>query len=349
KTLRLRRGDGVIIETWPHTLDWARSFTIEARKLGIRPLVHYEDETAYWAAVEQGQAKEVGKVGAPEWAALGKTTGYVFFWGPEDRARYAELPNETREALTAFNTEWYRRAGAAKVRAVRIEVGRATRSSASSMGVALDAWKEELARGSAVEPATLARSASRLVPRLMTGRTLTISHANGTELTLRLLRRRPVVDDGIVDASDVKAHNAFSTIPAGVVSVAVDEKSADGRFVANKTSYLFSGPATGGKWNFGGGALTDFSYDTGGERFAEVYEKAPAGKERPAFVSVGLNPYLRAAPRLEDQELGAVTLAIGANADFGGRTKIGFGSWLSISGAHLSVDGKPLVADGIIL
>ena len=85
KNLQVKSGERVIVEAWTHTLPWAVAFAREARRLGAQVLVPYEDEAAYWQAVDAGEGKTLGKVPAHEWAALGKTNVYIHMWGPGDR------------------------------------------------------------------------------------------------------------------------------------------------------------------------------------------------------------------------------------------------------------------------
>lgn len=330
-------------------LPWARALVVEARRLGVRPMVLYEDEEAYWRCVETLPAGDIGKVGSAEWGALEAADGYVFLWGPEDRARLAGLPPETRAALQSYNEEWYRRAEKNRLRACRVELGRATAPMADRYGVDLSAWRSELVRASLVDPARFQADAKRLAPKLKGGKTLTVTHANGTSLQLKLAARAPVVDDAVVDEADVRGGSNVTTVPGASVLVAVDERAAEGRFVANRRSYLTAGPVEGGHWTFHEGKLTQFGYDAGEEHFSAPFEKAPAGKERPAFFSFGLNPELRFSPNLEDQERGVVTLGIGGNQSYGGKSRVPFQSWLVLHGAHVEIDGKPVAADGEIL
>jgi leucyl aminopeptidase (aminopeptidase T) len=176
-----------------------------------------------------------------------------------------------------------------------------------------------------------------------------VSHVNGTSVELQLARRRPVVDDGVVDREDVKLGNNMTTFPGGAVYVALDEDFAAGEVVSNRTSYPTKGSLDGGRWTFAENRLAQFEYRAGGERFQEIYDAAGKGKDRPGFLSIGLNPKLRGAPGLEDFERGTVLLGVGGNASFGGKTKLPFQSWLTVAGAHVEVDGRTIVADGEIL
>lgn len=132
--LRVKKGDRVIVEAWTHTLPWAVSFAREARRLGAHPIVPYEDEAAYWDAVEKDQNGVVGEVSDHEWAALGKTDVYIHFWGPGDRLRLSSLPAKQRGSLFQFNEQWYKNASKAGLRGARMELGRVYPSLARAYG-----------------------------------------------------------------------------------------------------------------------------------------------------------------------------------------------------------------------
>jgi len=349
KTLRLRRGENLIIETWTHTLPWANALVLEARRLGIRTTLFYEDEATYWRSVTECKPADLGKMPDPELGAIAKADGYVFLWGPEDRPRMRALPKEQMAALISYNPRWYEAAKRARIRGCRMELGQATVAAAQVFGISATAWQGTLVDASRVDMNALAREGARLAARLRKGKRVRVSHANGTELEVQLAGRKPVVDDGVVDAEDVRAGNNMTSFPGGAVYAALDEKLVSGRWIANRTSYTARGPLVGGRWTFHDDRLAEYEYEAGGERFTEEFEKAPTGKDRPGFLSVGLNPRLRAAPGLEDFERGTLCLGIGANASFGGKSKVPFQSWLALAGAHLEIDGKTVVADGEIL
>ncbi|MCI4351371.1 MAG: hypothetical protein L3K15_07650 [Thermoplasmata archaeon] len=348
-TLHLRRGENLIIEAWTHMLPWANTLVLEARRLGIRTTLLYEDDATYWRSIEGAKAADVGRMPDPELGAIGKADGYVFFWGPEDRPKLRALPKEQYAALTSYNSRWYEAAEKAHLRGCRIELAQATEPAAVFYGVSAAAWQAGLLDASRVDLAAIARDGARLAGRLRKGKHVKIHHANGTDLELNLAGAKPVVDDGVIDREDVRTGNNMTTFPGGAVYVAVDEKFAVGHVNANRTSFPTKGALSGGRWSFAENHLAEFAYDSGGERFQEAYDAAGPGKDRPGFFSVGLNPKIRVAPGLEDFERGTILVGVGSNTAFGGKNRVGFQSWLALSGGHVEVDGKTVVADGEIL
>lgn len=349
KTLQVKKGDNVIIETWSESLPWAKPFVSEARKMGANPLLLYEDEEAFWEAVESGRAQDTGRVGDHEWSALDETAAYVFFFGPSSWPRLDDIPEKKKKGLASYNGEWYKRAAKAKVRGARMYLGRTSPLAAERWKLDLKRWQDELLRASLVPPEQMHRLGNRIAERLKRGKTVTITHDNGTELSFQLGKFPIQLDDALVDASDIKSGYNMATIPGGVVGVAIDHNSSEGMALGNHTCYPNSGPVEAPQWTFEGGRLTDLEYGSGGAPIKAEYAKAPKGKDRLGFFSIGLNPKLTMSPQMEDQELGAVLLHLGGNNFRGGKNACPWGTWMVLKGASVDLDGRPILTNGRIV
>ncbi|MCI4351980.1 MAG: hypothetical protein L3K14_01135 [Thermoplasmata archaeon] len=350
-SLGVKRGENVIIETWSHSLPYATACVTEARRRGANPLLFLEDEAAYWRSLEVVPKAQMGRVGSHEWAALAKAQAYVFFPGPANRPRWRALPGKDSRQTVAYNREWYRRAKAGHLRGVRSILGYASDETAAHWHVDGPAWREQLVRGSTQSDASaIKRDVARLTPKLRKGRELRIMAPNGTDFTLQLRGRPPISDDGITDATDVKAGNNMAVQPPGFVAVAIDEKTASGIAVANRPSFLGSGRIDGGQWEFEHGQMVSATFTDGGDTFEKSSQEATPGWNRAGFFSVGVNPALDpGTPQVEDQEAGAVAVGIGGNAGYGGSNQNPFLAWLIIGEATVALDGKPLVDRGKLL
>ena len=350
KSLRVRPGEHVAIESWSETLEYANALVLEALRIGARPLVLYQDEPTYWAAVAENRPSSLARVGEHLRAAVAKSDALVTFFGPSDRERMHALPWSTRFRLGEYSDHLYGSAAKAGTRAVQLALGRASPASARMYGVDLAAWKEELIEGTTVDPNLLRRRARRLAGPLLKGRTLEISHPNGTRLTLGLRHRRPQVSDGLVPPARPRGDWGLVQLPAGVVSVALDERVAEGTFCSNVRNSVGVCDAVGeveeGRWTFVGGRLDRFSYVRGQDVFGPSFERAGAGKEKAGVLSVGLNDRISMSPLLLDQTAGAVTLQIGRNDTSGGSNRVPWWAWLILHGADLTVDGTTLVRGG---
>jgi leucyl aminopeptidase (aminopeptidase T) len=350
RNLKVKPNENVIIETWTHTLPLAGLFVDEARRLGAKTLVHYEDEDAYWNAIERGQRKLVGQCSDPEWAALEKADVYIFIWGPEDRPRWESMDEKAFEELVAFNMNWYKVAKKAGIRGARIELGRATKQSAKKFGIDLSSWKTELYKACTVDPASLLRDGKKLAAALSRGKRLHIHHPNGTDLDLKLKGYEPRVYAGLFLKEN--KNSPFASLvnqPAGQVAVALDDSGAEGSLVGNRPSYLEGGVASGARWTFHDGKLIDSSFSKNRKNFSGPFNKAKKGKESVSFLYLGINPEIHMAPNMEDTEAGAVLVGVGKNTFLGGKNDCDFFGWAVVAEGELSVDGKPIMRGGRVL
>ena len=346
RSLRLRRGKSVIIETWPDNVPFAETVVVQARRLGIRPMVLYEGEAAFFETQRVAGVADAAAISTPELAALATTDAYLYLPGPADLLRWAQLPEARRSAIDRWMTTWNRTARDRAVRACYAYFGTPSERSAHEFGVDLDDWRRQTRAASSVDPAQFRRSARRIVQRLRSGRRVRITHPNGTELDLALAGRAPFVEDGSVDDDDLRRGHNWTVLPGGFVVVALDEKVADGKFVANRASAHYRGLNPGMRWTFRGGRLASYESDDPSGVFLASYRAAGRERDRPAILSVGLNPHLHRVPMQDDQVRGMVTLFIGSNDDVGGRTRGPYRDYALLEGADVQVDGHPIVTAG---
>ena len=346
--LQVKPGEHVTIEAWTHTLPWAAALAREVRRLKAFPLVIYEDEAGFWDSVDSKEEKILGAAPAHEWALLGKTDVYIHMWNAGDRLRMDALPRARVEKIFAFNPAWYAAGKKAGLRGSRLEVGRPFPNLAKVYGVDEEAWRNTVAAATMVDPKRLEATGKPIALALERGKRIRIHDDQGTDLTLGLAKRRARVDAGRHTKEDLKGlFSILNLLPPGAVRVALDEKVAEGRIVANRTSYNDIGMATGGMFEFRGGRLVDHHYDTGNEFFDKDYAKGGKGRDQPGYLAIGLNPRLHNTPQLEDREAGAITVTIGNNEFVpGGRNKAKFGAIVVNVGATVEIDGKRLPLPG---
>ena len=350
--LGVRRGEHVVVASWNHTIPWAAACVTESRRLGAPATLLLEDEGAFWHSVEGvSLSRRWAGLPRPARAALVQADALVYFPGPADRPRLHALPPHLLGPLIGADEEWFSVARRARLRTVRCLLGYASDAQAEHWGVPGAMWRSQLIRGiTEVDYGLLRKDGTRAAALLRNGRELRLTAANGTDLTLRLRGRIPWVDDGAVDAEDLRRGRHLTAAPGGSVVVAVDERSAEGMVVANRPSFLSPGRVEGGQWEVSAGKLRNYWYTEGGEAFETEFARAPRGRETVGLFALGLNPALApAVPQAEDQEAGTVTVAIGGNTIYGGRNRCRFLSWITVGEATVAVDGAPLCDRGKVL
>ncbi len=350
ENLKVQKGESVLIEAWTHTLPLVPAFVREARRLGARPTVLYEDEAAWWDAVEAGQTRVLGRLSDAERSAIKNADVYIYFWGPEDRPRVAGLPDAVQEEVVGFNEEWYRLAHKAGLRGCRMQVGLATPPQAKIFGMDAKKWQAQMLEAGSIGAGKMRAKAERVRKALEEGSELRLQHPNGTDLTLRLKGVHARYDVGAVGPADMKRRYGMMTNnPSGQVIAAIDRSKAEGTFVANRPVFIGPNRFDGAQWTFEAGKLVRHSMGSGSEIFEKQFSSAPKGREKLAFISIGLNPKVRELPPLEDTEEGAVLAGLGNNTGFGGTLKIPFQGFGMVGGGTVEIDGKTVVRRGKVL
>jgi len=349
RSLGLRRDQSVLIETWSHALPAAEVVAREARRLGIRPTILYASEGSFLNGAGRSRPEDIGALSRAEVAAAKSCDGYVFLpAGPDDLARLETLPLPLRQAYNRRRRDWWELLVRYSVPSVYLLAASATPSAARRFGVNISRWTREAVRASVVPREKIQSGARSVASRFRRGRSIRISHPNGTELELALLRRQPVIDDGVVDRQDLSIGRVGTVVPGGYVSVALDEAVADGEFVSNRPTRTRSETYRGIRWTFEQGRLKSCTVESGSGFLGSAYRAAGPERDRPAILVVGLNPELHDFPFAEDQERGVVTLYIGHNDDFGGQSQGSFRRFALLRGATLSVDRRPVISSGRI-
>ncbi|MCI4336523.1 MAG: hypothetical protein L3K17_04930 [Thermoplasmata archaeon] len=350
KYLKVRRGEYAIIESWDHTMPMASAMVDELRRAGGNALLIHEDEDAWWRAIDRKQGKLLGKSSAPEWAAMKAADVYVMFWGPGDTDRivkdHLSGDEKTFDEALAWNWPWYEVARKTGLRGGRMSAGFVTEGRARQWRVDRAQWEENVLRACLVDPEETAKNGARLCKALSRGRSVRITHPNGTDLELALSGVPPRLHDGRPHPRDKRygPYDMLAQIPAGRVDVALDSKTAEGCIRANRRTNIWWSSHAGGALEFADGRLTSYSFEEGAEDFARQYQNGTPGKDRASGVTFGLNPAAKDVPILESVERGSVSLVIG-----GGTTGSNFMSWISLAGSEISIDGTPIIRAGKLL
>jgi leucyl aminopeptidase (aminopeptidase T) len=352
KYLKVRAGENAIIESWAHTMPMASAMVDEVRRVGGEVLLVHNDEDAWWRAMDRKQSKLLGRSSAPEWAALKAADVYVNFWGPGDTDRIVKLPDKPGDEAFAWNWPWYAVARKAGLRGVRMTTGFVTEGRAKEWGVDLARWQEDVLRASLVDPEATAKIGVRLGKAFSRGKKVRITHPNGTDVEVALAGIATRLTDGRPHPwhKGDPASGMLQQNPAGTLDVALDSRTAEGTFHANRRTNIWWTVHTGGTLEFADGKLTSWSFENGEEEFARQYKKGTAGKDRASILKFGLNPAVQDVPNLETVEGGSVSLQIGGNRFLPGATNgSNFFSWFSLAGSEIAIDGTPVIRGGKIL
>lgn len=329
----------------------ARAMVDEVRRVGGHALFIYEDEDAWWRAIDRKQEELLGQSSAPEWAALAAADVYVNFWGPGDGPRIEKDVEDALDPAFDWLGHWYEVARNAGLRGGRMTVGFVTEGRAKEWGLDRAQWEESMLRASLTDPEDLAKSGARLVKALSRRKRVRITHPNGTDLEVGLAGLATRLTDGRPHAyrKGDPSTGMLQQIPSGTLDVLLDSKTAEGSFYANRRTNIWWNVHAGGALRFANGKLASYSLEEGEEIFGRRYMTGTAGKDRTSLLKIGLNPAVKDVANLETIEGGSVSLQIGGNKALGGSNGSSFFSWFSLAGAEIAIDGTPVVRAGRIL
>ncbi len=343
KSLAIKPGENVIVESWDHQLQLAGDIVYWCREAGAKPLllVEREEDVAHSLKLP---ASKLGKVGSHEWAALEEADAYAFIPGPADPTIFNENPGK-RDAFFANNSEWYRRARRYGVRGSRSLLGYVSPMRAKLNGIGYEAWRRMVLEASLVDPTKVARRASALAKALEDGEEMRITAPHGTNLFLGL-KYRPIRDDGITDKRDLTEGYPITYFPGGGVWTAVEEGSAEGRVVFDRPCLQDYTWVHDLEWRVEGGLLVDYTGGEGLGAFTKAYDGAGKGKEVLGEVDIGLNPRMEYGTPFDYGVMGSVALSIGDNTFVGGKNPSEFSASGILSHATVEVDGRTVVRRG---
>jgi leucyl aminopeptidase (aminopeptidase T) len=230
---------------------------------------------------------------------------------------------------------------------VRCALGTASEPQAAYWKVSATTWRGQILRAS-LEPSLpqLQRDAKRVRAALAKGRTLRVTSASGTDFTIGLKRAPPWIEDGGFTNGTLGG----ATCPAGRAIAITEPSTAEGILIGSRASYLPTGRADGGQWEFRDGRVASAWFTEGYPEFTKAFECAAKGHDAVSSLAIGLNPSVApGTPEFEDHEAGAVTIAMGENRAIGGTNGCGFSAWIVVGEATVTLDGNPLYDRGKLL
>lgn len=206
-------------------------------------------------------------------------------------------------------------------------------------------------RAAATSPAELRTRGEAMRSIFASGKQVTLTHPNGTNLTFAVDASRGFVSDGMLTADKVKqgAAAANTWLPAGELILPAKAGTASGKVVIDRS--LYDGKVIRGlTLTYNNGGLVSMTGE-GVEGLRAAYDAAGGGKDQFAYIDIGLNPETRlpvGTGRLVWTASGSVAVGLGDNRGFGGTNVSDFGLSSQLGGATVKVDGRTVVDSGAL-
>jgi aminopeptidase len=351
--LRVHRGDVVMIAGGKHTVPVMEAMAIEALRQGAQTQMLLSSERVTRARLKELPEENLSIPSQyfADW--LKTTTVYIGLPSAANaKAVFADVPEARIAKFSAGFAAIYDMLDASPVRGAYIDYPSEGGARDAGMPYADYARMQLAAIGT--DPQAMAQSGARITARLKGAKKVHITSPAGTDLTLMLAGRSPVVDAGMLAPGAEKEKQFIKrwiTLPGGSVAAATGESSASGVVVVPKDLCKFQ-PLRDARYQFSGGALTGVTAKQGESCLKEQIAAYGEPMRRIGQVGMGLNPELRVVEENGDyrpwNSAGLVGVFLGDNTMFGGSLKV-LGAvtiGIPITHATLEVDGEALVRDG---
>jgi len=305
ETLHVQKGESITVEAWDNGLPFARRVLAEARAMGCRAILVYEDEEAYIEGVRRAPKEAVGMMGKNEYGMLAGTDAHIFVPGQALGVYSKSLRPKEREESTRYNSSWYEAAAKAGLRGARLTFGYVGRDLARLLGKSVEDVVRGQLRAVFVDYDEIAGYARRISPLLRDGAVADLRSRN-SELKF-ILKGELEIEDGIVDDEDRKTGNSMTYVPPGYVAKEIDPQSANGKVTLADTLTKY-GVIPHAELEFRDGVLVKWKSEDGA-KLRKLVDAVTPEKRRLTLLGIGLNPALRYGYGQDRFVRGAVTLA----------------------------------------
>lgn len=120
-------------------------------------------------------------------------------------------------------------------------VGYPTNEMARKLGIQFSLLKKFIFNGMLINHKDLVKRSGFICSHLMNADYVRVYDDYGTDLTLRIAGRRPLVDDGFISNNDIKNKDLHNNLPCGEIFMAPVETYGNGVLVSPKRTDVFTG------------------------------------------------------------------------------------------------------------
>ncbi len=234
----------------------------------------------------------------------------------------------------------------------RVNIGNAmypTQATAARLGVELETLASMFWGAVFTDPGQLQEKAAVVRQALEAGREVRVTHPNGTDLTFGIQGRPVFVSDGVISSEDEARGGAALSVwlPAGEVFLAPVPGTANGQLVLDRESWEGE-EIRGLRMTFEDGQMMAITGESGMEKFQADYAVSSGCRDLFSLLDIGINPGLDSAQLLNWMPAGMVTLGVGSNVWADGDIECEFSFNPHLPGATLTVDGVPIIENGVL-
>lgn len=178
-----------------------------------------------------------------------------------------------------------------------------------------------------------------------------LTSRKGTDLTFSVKKRKPLIDDGVISAEDVRNRDVGNNLPCGEVFMAPVETSANGRAVFD-LAFRKGKRIEDIDIMFKNGRIAKSKAKKNEKLFKDVIKNSHGNKDRIGEFGIGINPKVNKAIGYvitDEKIIGTIHIAVGENRGMGGKNRSDLHWDMVMMKPNIEVDGKKIMSNGRFL
>lgn len=345
--LRVRDQELVWIHTWDHSLDLAQEILQQAHLHGASVVLSMVSESSAIHLLKKAPLEAVTTPSSHLFSGVSRANALVVLDGPENPGIFRTVDKGKALAITSSLTRLLGTAFSKRVRTLHVRTTAFTEQAAKTYGISHAKWLQESNRCLTMNQAATLDLGHRIEALLRKHHEIHLSSSEGTDLRFRT-RGSPLIDDGIIDQSDVQSKNVLTQLPAGTLSIPVDESSAEGTVVFTWPRAFLSDTIDKLRLDFKKGAITDLRAHRGEKTFERALREGSKLSDRLTRLVFGINSQAstQLGQPLDVLIPGTITLGLGDNTAIGGRVQSNFSYEHTLNDAIVSIGPTAVIMDG---
>jgi leucyl aminopeptidase (aminopeptidase T) len=348
----VKEGEIVELRGGPEDLPFLEELQLACEVRGAFPFIRLYSESLARKWVARSLPKYDAKVNAARLGLAGLVNVTIAIPSVRDPSIWAGLPGERNVASARAYQPISELLLKRNVRQIDLDNGLApSPSRAKELGISEAELASLYWSGLAADYSAVQAKGQAIKELLSKTGEVRITIPNGTDLKLKVKGRTVNVSDGVLSEAKLKAGGSALNLwmPAGEVLVTPVPGTAEGTLVDDRMLWLGK-EILGVTATVKAGNITTITAKSGWEGIKSDWDAMGPKKNELSVIDFGINPAVPTGGRLETyMGAGNVSINTGGNDWAGGSNKEPIGIVFLLSGATVTLDGKPFITNGALL
>ncbi len=308
-SLRLAWKDVLEIYTYTPTIPLGEALALEARRAGSDTHLTLMTDDLWFTSMRELSTRWLSQPSPVEFAIHDAITADVYLGGPGDARRMRDILPEKFDANSLGNQRQDEPLRRRRVRHVDLPIGRVNPERAEAYGLDFTRWQASYHAALGVDLKAIRKRGVTLARSLRGRKKVRITSDAGTDLWFETKPIAPIVDDGIIDAQDIRRGFVNTSLPAGRLEGAIRPDSVEGE-VRSSDPMFFAGRTIVRPWFIAkAGKIVKWGAEEHEELLDRMLGQSKVERARLGWFTIGLNP--AAEPCMLDNSIVADDVGLG--------------------------------------